>query len=227
MSTQDRCQRRADAAVEFDRREQRSDGARVVNLLADGLSMLRDLLFTRIHGDVETLFGLDSMLLPISALKSETNTKTEIEIYQIVESMADTVANHYIKADDTWYVEWLGRLRLGDAVASPAVVQRLASYRSKSPNDRRRVFSSQLQRVHPEAIRAPLVMFRLLPLAISIVTSLAFGDHPRAEETRKRQLTWLASIADCHACHGRLTDVGEECPQCGNPIWKYNWLTAD
>jgi hypothetical protein len=70
-------------------------------------------------------------------------------------------------------------------------------------------------------------MFRLLPLAILIVTSIAFGDHPLAEETRKRQVTWLSSIADCHACHGRLMDVAEECPQCGNPIWKYNWLTAD
>ena len=124
-------------------------------------------------------------------------------------------------------MQWLGRLRLGDAVASPAVAQRLTSYRGKSPDDRRRVFSNQLQRVQPEAVRAPLVMFRLLPLAISIVTSLAYGDHPRAEETRKRQVAWLASIADCHACHGRLMDIGEECPQCGNPIWKYNWLTAD
>ncbi len=226
MSTQDRCQRRVNAAAEFDRHEQRGDGADVVNRLADGLSMLRDLLFTRIHGDVETLFGLDSMLMPASSLKSEANTKTEIEIYQIAESTTDAVANHYISAD-AWCMDWLGRLRLGDAIASPAVVQRLGLYRSKSPDDRRRVFSSQLQKVHPEAVRAPLVMYRLLPLAISIITALAFGDHPRAEETRKRQMTWLASIADCHACHGRLMDIGEECPQCGNPIWKYNWLTAD
>jgi len=226
MSTQDRCQRRADAAAEFDRHEQRGDGTDVVNRLADGLSMLRDLLFTRIHGDVETLFGLDSMLMPASSLKSEANTKTEIEIYQIAESTTDAAANRCVTAD-TWYMEWLGRLRLGDAIASPAVAQRLALYRSKSADDRRRIFSSQLQKVHPEAVRAPLVMYRLVPLAISIITALAFGDHPRAEETRKRQVTWLASIADCHACHGRLMDIGEECPQCGNPIWKYNWLTAD
>jgi len=226
MSTQDRCQRRSDAAAEFDRHEQRGDGERVVNLLADGLSMLRDILFIRIHGDVENLFGADSMLMPVSSLKSEANTKTEIEIYQIAESTADACVQHYA-ADDAWYMQWLGRLRLGEAVASPAVVQRLTSYRGKSPDDRRRVFSSHLQRVHPEAVRAPLVMFRLLPLAISIVTALAFGDHPRAEEIRKRQVAWLASIADCHACHGRLMDIGEECPQCGNPIWKYDWLTAD
>ncbi|HEX4000427.1 MAG TPA: hypothetical protein VHX65_17885 [Pirellulales bacterium] len=227
MSTQDRCQRRADAATEFDRHDHRDDGTRVANLLADGLSMLRDLLFTRIHGDMETQFGLDSMLLPMSLLKSEANTKTEIEIYQIAESTADAAANRYAGGDEAWYLNWLARLRLGDAVGSPGIVQRLASYRGRSGDERRRIFSSQLQRVHPEAGRAPLVMFRLLPLAVSIATAIAFGDTRRAEEVRKRQVTWLPSIADCHACHGRLMDVAEECPQCGNPIWKYNWLTAD
>jgi hypothetical protein len=226
MSTQDRCQRRSDAAAEFGQHEPRTDGARVVNQLADGLCTLRDLLFTRIHGDVENLFGTDSMLMPAVSLKSEANTRTEIEIYQIAESTADAAASHYV-SDDSWYMQWLGRMRLGNAVEAPGVVQRLASYRGKSPDERRRAFATQLQRVQPEAGRAPLVMFRLLPLAISIVTAIAFGDHPRAEETRKRQITWLPSIADCHACHGRLMDVAEECPQCGNPIWKYNWLTAD
>lgn len=226
MSTQERSQRRSDATDAFDSHENRTDGARIVNLLADGLSMLRDLLFTRIHGDVEQMFGLDSMLMPVSLLKSEATAKTEIEIYQLVESMSVAAANDYV-ADADWFASWLGRLRLGDAILSPPVVQRIGVYRGRSADERRRIFSSQLQRVHPEAGRAPLVMFRLLPLAVSIVTALAFGDHPRAEETRKRQLMWLPSIADCHNCHGRLMDVAEECPQCGNPIWKYNWLTAD
>jgi hypothetical protein len=226
MSTQNRSQRRSDAAADFERQMQRSDGAAIVNLLADGLSMLRDLLFMRIHGDVEQMFGLDSMLMPVSLLKSEANAKMETEVYEIIESTFDAAANGYV-ADDGWYMNWLGRLRLGDAIQSPGVVQRLGAYRDRSADDRRRIFSSQLQRVHPEAGRAPLVMFRLFPLAISIVTSLAFGDHPLAEEQRKRQVGWLSAIADCHACHGRLMDVAEECPQCGNPIWKYNWLTAD
>ncbi len=226
MSTQERSQRRTDAADEFESHENRADGVPIVNLLADGLSMLRDLLFTRIHGDVEQMFGIDSMLMPVSLLKSEATAKTEIEIYEVVESTAVAEANKYV-SDAEWFSGWLGKLRLGDAITSPPVVQRVAAYRSRSADDRRRIFSSQLQRVHPEAGRTPLVMFRLLPLAVSIVTALAFGDHQRAEETRKRQLTWLPSIADCHNCHGRLMDVAEECPQCGNPIWKYNWLTAD
>src|SRR5580698_9245150 len=96
MSTQDRSQRRTDAAAEFDRLTQRADGARVVHLLADGLSMLRDLLFTRIHGDMEQIFGLDSMLLPVSLLKCEANAKTEIEVYQVVESMFDAAASRYV-----------------------------------------------------------------------------------------------------------------------------------
>jgi hypothetical protein len=226
MSTQDRSQRRTDAAAEFERQMQGTDGTPVVNLLADGLSMLRDLLFMRIHGDVEQMFGLDSMLMPVSLLKSEANAKMEIEVYGIIESTFDAAADGYV-ADEGWYMNWLGRLRLGDAIQSPGVVQRLEAYRNRSADDRRRIFSSQLQRVHPEAGRTPLVMFRLFPLAISIVTSLAFGDHPQAEERRKRQVAWLSAIADCHACHGRLMDVAEECPQCGNPIWKYNWLTAN
>ncbi len=227
MSVEQRVQRRVDAASEFDRHEQRSDGVRVVGSLADGLSMLRDLLFARIHEEGESGFGQDSMLLPVSVVKSEAAANKEIEIYLIAESAADAVAGGYVNSADAWFQQWLGRLRLGDYVAAPAVVQRLNFYADKSPDDRRRGFSSQLQQALPEAGRAPLVLYRLLPLAVSIVTAMAFGDQPRAEATRKRQIHWLASIADCHSCHGRLLDIGENCAQCGNPFWKHDWLTAE
>ena len=170
---------------------------------------------------------MDSMLVPLSALKSEADANKEIEIYLIAESAAAVSAARYVESPDPWYLNWLGHLRLGDYAASPAVVQRLSFYGGKSADDRRRAFSSQLQTVLPRVVRAPLVLFRLLPLAVTIVTVLAFGDERHADETRKRQIRWLASIADCHACHGRLLEIGESCPQCGNPFWKQEWLTAE
>jgi hypothetical protein len=227
MSAEERAKRRAEAAAEFDRHEKRDDGTRVTNSLGDGLVLLRDAFFNRVHGDVERVFGMDSMLLPVAVLKSEANTNMEIEIYQIVEGVLDARENRYVSGDDTWFMNWVARLRLADMAEPPAVVQRLAFYAERSADDRRRAFLSRLQQVLPEVGRAPLVMFRLLPLAISIAVALAFGDHPRAEETRKRQITWLPSIADCHACHGRLLENGEKCQHCGNPFWKYDWLTAD
>jgi hypothetical protein len=227
MNVEERARRRAEAAVEFDRQSNRGDGARVTNSLGDGLVVLRDAFFNRVHGDVEKVFGLDSMLLPVAVLKSEANTNLEIEIYQVVEAALDARANRYLGGDDAWFMDWLARLRLADSAAAPAVSQRMAFYAERSADDRRRSFLSRLQQVLPEVGRAPLVMFRLLPLAISIAVAIAFGDHPRAEEMRKRQVTWLPSIADCHDCHGRLTENGEKCPRCGNPFWKYDWLTAD
>jgi hypothetical protein len=227
MSAEERAKRRAELATEFDRHETRSDGIRVTNSLGDGLMLLRDAFFNRIHGDVEKVFGLDSMLLPVAVLKSEANTNLEIEIYQIVEAVLDGRAQRYVTSDDPWFLDWLVRLRLADSASSPSVAQRVAFYAERSADDRRRAFLSRLVQVLPEAGRAPLVMFRLFPLAISIAAAIAFGDHPRAEEMRKRQITWLPSIADCHSCHGGLLENGEKCQQCGNPFWKYDWLTAD
>jgi hypothetical protein len=227
MSAEERAKRRAEAAAEFDRHEKRSDGTRLTNSLGDGLSLLRDAFFNRVHGDVEKAFGFDSMLLPVAVLKSEANTNTEIEVYQIVEAAFDARENHYLAGEGNWFMSWIARLRLADMAEAPPVAQRLAFYAERSADDRRRAFVSRLQQVLPEAGHAPLVMFRLIPLAISIAVALAFGDHPRAEETRKRQITWLPSIADCHSCHGSLLENGEKCQHCGNPFWKYDWLTAD
>jgi hypothetical protein len=69
-------------------------------------------------------------------------------------------------------------------------------------------------------------LFRLLPLAAQIATTLAFGDQPRALELRSRQVFHLPSIEDCQQCHGGLLDNGDRCRACGNPVWDYEWLTA-
>ncbi len=198
----------------------------MTNSLGDGLLVLRDSFFTRIHGDVELTFGKDSMMLPVQVLKGEAETNTEIEVYQLVEAALAARECGYVKDADNWFLPWLIRLRLGSAAAAK-IEDRLGHYARKSSDERRRSFSARLQQLLPEAGHAPLVMFRLFPLAISIAVSIAFGDLARAGETRQRQITWLPSIADCHACHGRLLDNGEKCQQCANPFWKYDWLTAE
>ena len=227
MSLAEGISRRAQAGIFFNEHEHRDDGTRLANNLADGLNLLRDLFFTRIHVDVETAFGTDSMLAPISMAKSEAKAKMEIDVYQIAESVEVVRARQYIGTSDEWFVHWLGRLRLGDSLTDPGVAQRLAYYGARSPDDRRRAFSEALERAIPEANRAPLIIYRLLPLAVQVTTATAFGDLVQAREARKRQKALLSCIADCHDCRGVLLDIGEQCPQCGNPFWKFAWLTAE
>ena len=56
------------AADDFNTRENRDDGLGVVRGLADGLTLLKNLAFQRVHHDVESAFGVDSMLIPVSAI---------------------------------------------------------------------------------------------------------------------------------------------------------------
>ena len=65
-----------------------------------------------------------------------------------------------------------------------------------------------------------------MPLAVEIVTSLAFGDSPQATQLRARQAALLPVIVDCHHCRGKLLDNGEQCPECGNPLWQFDWLSS-
>lgn len=226
MSVQNQAPRLAEAAAELAERGHSNDAALVVARLADGLSLLRELFFERMHGDVERIFGHDSMLLSAASLKSEAETHIEIEIYETVEAAAEAAAGQFT-SDDAWFRHWLGRLRLGAASDKPAIVQRFSFYLDKPPDVRRRTFSALLQRLFPESGHAPLVMYRLFPLAVAAATAISFGDLSRAAEARRQQIFWLSSIADCPVCHGRLLENGEKCPQCGNPFWHYEWLTAE
>lgn len=218
---------RAEAAAELDRQENRGDGARIAASLADGLRWLCDAFLTRVYADVEKKFGVDSMLMPTSLITSEEKTHEQIEIYEVAESVAFVAQRHYIQSDGDWYLKWLSRLLLGQTGTDLAVSQRIGQYLARSADERRRAFSHIVERTLPETMRAPSVVYRLLPPAVSIVTAAAFGDHTRAVELRKEQVDVLPSIADCHDCHGRLLEIGESCAQCGNPFWKFNWLTAE
>lgn len=228
MNQEMRLQRRAFAAEAFDKRFQRQDGASVVSSLADGLSALRDLLFTRVHGDVEAHVGVDSMLMSSASQNRPEIARNEIELYQIAESTA-TVKEVNCLGDDGegWYLDWLARLRLGEAHRNPAAAHRFAYYLAKSADDRRRAFAQVLERSLPEAARAPLVIYRLFPLAVSAATCLAFGNHAAADAARKRQIAILPGIQDCPRCRGSVLSNEEKCLQCGNPFWNYEWLTSD
>jgi hypothetical protein len=227
MTPELRLQRRTEAAGRFNERLSRGDGERVTGGLADGLGLLADLFLTRVHVDVQRNFGTDSMLMPTSIVKTEEKAKTEIELFQVAEAAAQCREGNYAAGHDDWFVGWLAELRLGEQPSSASASQRLAQYRARNAEDRRKVFSTVLERTLPEASRAPLVLYRLYPLGVCIVTSLAFGDHARALEARKRQQSVLPGIGDCSACRGNVLDNGERCGQCGNPIWKYDWLTAE
>ena len=226
MSVQDQSPRLAEAAAELAGHGHCHDAAQVVAGLADGLSLLRELFFELMHGDVERIIGYDSMLLGASALKSEADTHIEIEIYEIVEAAEEAAAGQFT-SDDEWFRRWLAQLRLGAAADKPAIAQRFSFYVGKPPDVRRRTFSALLQRLFPESGHAPLVIYRLFPLAIAAATAISFGDLRLAAEARRQQISWLSSIADCPVCHGRLLENGEKCPQCGNPFWHYEWLTAE
>jgi hypothetical protein len=123
-------------------------------------------------------------------------------------------------------LSWLARLRLGDAHDAPEYVERLEDYLGKTSDQRRLAFTDVLADVLPDSRRAPLVLFRLLPPAVRIVTALAFGDHVRAREARSSQATHLPAIDYCRRCRGEVLENGERCEQCGNPLWEFKWLIA-
>ena len=224
--THDASERLAAAAEEFNRHEGREDGARVCGSLADGLTLLCESVFRRIHQDVEKAVGVDSMLMPVSEAKAQQRTVEEIELFQAAESAAAVGEFGYLSSEDPWYLRWLARLTLGDRAAEPDADERLLRYRSQTSEERRLAFTDALSHTLAESRQAPLVLFRLHPLAVQIATALAFDDHPRATDLRREQLAVHPAIADCGRCRARLLDNGEQCPACGNPLWKYQWLAV-
>jgi hypothetical protein len=216
-----------ESAVEFDRHTGRRDGLQVVASLNGGLGLLSDLLYVRMHEDVEKAIGADSMLVPVSEMKSLWNTKIEIALYQIAESAAMIRQCGYLPDGDEWFVPWLAGRRLGGTVLDAKQRGQIERYLSLADQTRRLAMTDVLASVLPESRRAPLVLFQLFPLAVRITTALAFGDRPGAERHRAEQVGLLPIIASCQECHGRLLDNGESCPSCANPLWKTQWLISD
>ncbi len=152
--------------------------------------------------------------------------KIEIELYQVAVSAAAVCRGDYADGGPEWFWQWLARLRLGPSQPDERVVQRVQCYLAKTPDQRRLTFTDVMARALPESRRAPLVLFRLMPLAVEIVTALAFGDSSQATEVRQRQVAVLPAISDCEQCRGKLLENGEQCPECGNPLWLFDWLRS-
>ena len=226
METEESVQRRQQAIEEFNQHEQRGDGARAAGSLAGGLTLLRDLLYVRLHDDVELQVGMDSMLSPVSVEKAAKTTKVEIDLFQAAVSAIAARQRGYVSGDGDWYLGWLTRFRLGRLADDPRVTKRLSVYLDATPDRQRLTFTNVMSSVLAESRRAPLVLFRLFPYAVQIVTALAFEDHVLSDAGREQQVHLLPSIRDCHHCRGKLLDNGEECRLCGNPLWKFDWLTA-
>ncbi|MDV6030453.1 MAG: hypothetical protein F9B45_10165 [Phycisphaera sp. RhM] len=201
-------------------------GILIVESLSVGLNTVRDLVFQRIHLDVERYFGMDSMCIPLSLDESEYNAKAEIDIWQIVEA-AEFAAGSGFATDVDWIRSWLGELRLGGSYGNGPITERVGQYVEQDEDGRRRHFASCLEKVYPEARKSPLVLYQLMPAAVRIVVAIAFGSTPHAAKQRDRQAFLLPGILDCGSCQGAVLDNGETCVECGNPVWNYNWLLAD
>lgn len=214
------------AAEELNQHENRKDGTHVAGCLSSGLAILRDLLHRRLYEDVERFVGKDSMLLPVSAMKAQRQLLDEIEGYQIAESVEAARKHRYVSQPDDWYLPWLARLRGGEKGRDARFAEQARTYLAPSADDRRLAFVRAIDRIFPESTRAPLIVFRLLPLAIHLATACAFNDRASTSDLRRQQVSLLPAIADCHECHGRLLECVEQCRTCGNPLWKYEWLTA-
>lgn len=215
--------RKESAAQEFNRQAETDIGERFVNSLSSGLCNLKNLGLCRLYNDTLELFAADSMMIPTSPVEIEDRVARELEIYLVVE------ADRYLR-DNTpfageWFLDWLGELRFGDDFRDK--VKRIAmSYEGQSQQKRRLSFAGRIDRIQPAASRIPLVLYRLLPLAVHGAAAVALGDMLAAQEIRSEQMKLLPEIADCDECHGRPLDNGELCECCHNPIWMYSWLTA-
>ncbi len=220
-------QRHARAAAELSDRGGLENAESIVESLTAGLTNLRNLLIKRVHADIEDRFGIDSMLAPMSEDEEQRelyNAKIETEVYSLVVA-ANEVCRALGAEDETWFVYWLLRLRLGDDVPRP-VHHRLEGYRKRSLSSRRLLFSDVLVRVIPEASKAPLIVFKLYPKSVRLAVAVALNDSLRAAELRGEQAALLPAINDCQQCHGRPLEPGDICPECQNPLWKLHWLLS-
>ncbi len=216
----------AQAAEQYNRNANRTDGIAVAACLSNGLTILRESLYLRVYEDVEKNVGRDSMLAPVSESKAERQAIEEIELYQSAESALFAKHAGYVNQVDNWYLPWLVRLRLGEQGWNDEFIKRSEIYLSKSPDERRLAFMDALAHVLPESREAPLVLFRLAPLSMQIATARAFGDRGAASKLRLDQIDILPAIADCRQCRAQVLECVEQCRACGNPLWKYEWLTA-
>ncbi len=228
MTTSQKSDRRSRAAAELQGRCPELPAHHVVDSLSVGLTHLRNLLMVRAHDDVERKYGADSMIATsLAAMQRQTrNAKIEIEAYSCILIDEEVNDRRYVCGGEDWFLPWVFRLRLGDAYQA-VVEKRVGYYESRTIEERRLKFVSVLQRTMPQSTKAPLVLFRLVPRAVRIMTAVAFDDPLRAKQLRAEQIRFLPAIGDCHECHGQVLDNDDICRCCGNPLWNFAWLLSD
>ncbi len=226
MTPHDNVDHRTQAAIEFNQREPGRDGARVVNSLATGLNTMRRLLCVRLREDVEQNFGLDSLNLPLSAVETERRLEREIDTYQAAVAALHARHHGYLQSEPDWCGRWFARLQRADFGADIVDQERLSHYLGLTRQEQRLAFTNVLVKILPAGGRAPLVLFRLFPASVRVVTSQAFGDAETAAEVRTQQRAILPAIEDCPECHAALLDNGRVCAKCSNPLWSYDYLTT-
>jgi hypothetical protein len=225
MQLQEQVGTRVQAVEELAIHEDRQDAERIVDSLAAGLTLLGEATGTRVFNDVLKIYPQDSMQIRFPA-KGELPGKTEIDLFLIVEASYVAAEQRLIRSGAAWCATWLATLRLGETAGQPQAQRRLQNYAELPGDARRLAFQRVLDKAIPESRRAPLVLLRLLPLAAGIVSATAFGNLDLARSLRKQQTSLLPAINDCHRCRGRVLDNGDTCAECGNPLWKFNWLAS-
>lgn len=213
----------AKAAAAFDQHERREDGTQIADRLTKSLTGLRESLLRRVLTADESI-PLDSMLLPVSKLKAQQHAAEEVEAFMIAESAAEVCDHQLCTKPEQWYADWLTAMRLDSWNPLGNVPERVAGYLKESADERRLQFSNLLVEAIPESRHAPLVLFRVFPMAVQIATALAFDKTKSAEKIRAEQIKVLPSIAFCQECHGALLKENQECSTCGNPLWNRQWL---
>lgn len=221
---EERSRRRAAAIKALSALIPRPDAPQIIGHLDDGLSLLRNQLYTRLQTDVEHNFGKDSMLMPLSELMTEHQAKGEIEAYLVAEVLDELSQSGKLPQPEK-NRHWLQELRFTGRQDRADLETRAEIYLGLSSRDRQMEFSDMLEELLREARLAPLVLYQLFPLSVRAIAALAFGDHLRAGEIRNRQASLLPCITYCRNCHGGLMEVDEMCRECGNPVWTIRWMT--
>jgi hypothetical protein len=220
----ERSRRRAAALGSFSAVTPRPDAPQVIERLDDGLTLLRNQLYTRLQADVQRNFGTDSMLMPLSQLQTEHKAKGEIDAFLVAEVL-DELTHSRALPQPMQNRHWLQELRFAGRQDRAALETRADAYVRLNDHDRQMEFSDMLEELLREARLAPMILYQLFPLAVRAMAAIAFGDHLRGGEIRNRQASLLPSITYCRNCHGRLMEVDESCRECGNPVWTIRWMT--
>ena len=114
----------------FKKHTGRHDGLQVVASLRSGLGVLSNLLYLRLHQDVQKVLGIDSAFVPVSETRTHLHTQVEIGLYQVAESAATIRHLGYWSANDHGYVPGLAKLILAENPLSRPHRQRIKEYLS-------------------------------------------------------------------------------------------------